>query len=239
MKFALCFSGQPRFINQCFPFIRDNLLSNLKNYDIYAYFQWDKNWKSQPIHHEHKDTFKINEIEEFKKCYSEHNLKELKVVDPIIFDTDYYDKGSIESDLFLTKEQAKVILYRLKAQYQCVSDCVSLIPKNKKYDYIVRLRTDNIFNSPIRENDLAVNSVTTQDGFCAGYDRPHCDWFIVSPFNQKEFFHDMGNVDKHLENGIVHMHKLIYNIGQKYNIAHKQFFVDIPSTTKKLKLYYE
>jgi hypothetical protein len=235
MKFALCFSGYPRFVKKCFPFIEKNLLNSLKNYDIYALFQWDNNWNAKQIHHEYKDTFAANELEDFKSCYN--NIKKLKIIKPIKFDVSSYDKTSNENDLIISLEQAKQIYYRFKCQYKCISDCTSLIKGD--YDYIIRMRTDLIVNKKLEEKDLYVNTVTTQNGFCAGWDRPHSDWFIVAPYSQKSFFNKMDNIEKYFESGIVHMHKLIKQIGEEYNIQNKEYYVDIPSTTKNINFYKE
>lgn len=234
MKIALCFSGYPRFTSECFFYIKNNLINNLNNYDIYAYFQWDNDWKNKKIHHEYNATFIKNEVEEFKKYYSCLNLKNLTITEPIIFDTAYYNKLSLEPDLIINNNQAKDILYRFKAQYKSIANCISLI--KDEYDYIVRLRTDNIIQKPIYETDLCVDYLTTQNGFCAGHDRPHSDWFMVCPFKQKQFFNDLEKVETHFKDGIIHMHRIINNIGSKYSIQHKQFNVDIPSTTNIIKL---
>lgn len=142
---------------------------------------------------------------------------------------------SAERDLILNEQQSKDTLYRFKSQYECIFKSISMIDEN--YDYIIRLRTDNIMQSSISENSLCVDYLTTQSGFCAGLDRPHCDWFMVCPFKQKMFFNDLKNVEDHFKNGIIHMHKMINNVGLKYNIQYKQFNVDIPSTTNTIKLF--
>ena len=40
-KFAVCFSGYPRFVRTVFPNIKKNFLDGLGSYDIYANLQWD------------------------------------------------------------------------------------------------------------------------------------------------------------------------------------------------------
>lgn len=44
-KIALCFSGQPRTFEECFPYIEDNLIKNNPQYDfdLIGYFNSDKN----------------------------------------------------------------------------------------------------------------------------------------------------------------------------------------------------
>ena len=39
-KFAVCFSGYPRFVRQQFKSIKENFLDGLGDYDVYAKFQW-------------------------------------------------------------------------------------------------------------------------------------------------------------------------------------------------------
>jgi hypothetical protein len=123
MKIALCFSGYPRFVNECFSYIKNNLIDNLSEYDIYGYFQWDEEWENKRIHHEHESLFKKDELEEFFQNYSNLNLKEVKVIEPIKFDTTDYRGLSLESDLIINSQEAKDILYRFKAQYTCISEC--------------------------------------------------------------------------------------------------------------------
>ena len=44
-KFAVCFSGYPRFVRKQFDSIKKNILDGLGDYDIYANFQWTDDWK--------------------------------------------------------------------------------------------------------------------------------------------------------------------------------------------------
>ena len=94
-KFAVCFSGYPRFVRTTFDKIKENFLDGLGEYDIYANLQWDsKNWQQMEIHHEHSDRFENNELEDFKNLYSDLNLKKLQVNEPFEFDVSYYNKLS-------------------------------------------------------------------------------------------------------------------------------------------------
>ena len=65
-KFAVCFSGYPRFVKTTFDNIKTNFLDGLGSYDIYAYLQWySENWKGSQVHHENKITIENNELEDF------------------------------------------------------------------------------------------------------------------------------------------------------------------------------
>ena len=46
-KFAVCFSGYPRFVRKQFDSIKKNILDGLGEYDIYAYFQWKDDYISE------------------------------------------------------------------------------------------------------------------------------------------------------------------------------------------------
>ena len=115
-KFAVCFSGYPRFVRTTFPNIKKNFLDGLGEYDIYANLQWDeKNWKGSKIHHENKIKFETNELEDFKELYTPLNMVKCQVNEPFVYDTSDYDKLSAEPDMSVTPEKAKDIVYRFKS----------------------------------------------------------------------------------------------------------------------------
>lgn len=232
-KFAVCFSGYPRFVKTTFDTIKENFLDGLGDYDIYANLQWDsKNWENMEIHHEHSDKFENNELEDFKTCYSDLNLKKLKVNEPFEFDVSDYNKTSAESDMSLTLEKSRDILYRFKSQYQGIADCVSLIDNLDDYEYIVRMRTDLVFESPISMEGLETDKILDQNGHVAGWDRHYSDWFFIVPTNLVGFVNDLAKVEEHFKDGIVHMHKLLEDVAEPYGIEHAELYVGTPSTSK-------
>ena len=110
-KFAVCFSGYPRFVRTVFPNIKKNFLDGLGSYDIYASLQWDsENWKGSQIHHENKVTFEKNELEDFMEVYTPCNLVKCQVNEPFVYDVAGYDKLSAEPDMSITPEKAKDIM---------------------------------------------------------------------------------------------------------------------------------
>jgi len=232
-KFAVCFSGYPRFVKVTFDKIKENFLDGLGSYDIYANLQWDeKNWMNTKIHHQFKDKFEINELEDFKELYTDLNLKKLQVNDPFVFDVSYYDKLSLEPDMTLSLEETKDILYRFKSQYQGISDCIKLIDNLDDYEYIVRMRTDLIFDSEIIMKDLDTDFILNQNGHVAGWDRHYSDWFFVVPVKLVKFFDDLAKVEEHFKDGIIHMHRLIENVARPYGIEHEDLYVGTPSTSQ-------
>lgn len=231
-KFAVCFSGYPRFVKKTFNNIKENFLDGLGSYDIYANFQWNEDWKNTQIHHEFVDTYETNELEDFEQFYKDLNLKKLKVNNPFVFDVSYYDKMSLEPDMILSLEKSRDILYRMKSQYQGILDCVNLIDNPDDYEYFIRVRTDLIFHSEINMENLQSDNVLSQNGFVAGWDRKFCDWFFIVPRKHLKFYEDLAKIEYHFKDGIRHMHKLVEEVGNSYQIEHHEFYVGIPSTSQ-------
>jgi hypothetical protein len=231
-KFAVCFSGYPRFVKLCFDNIKEDFLDGLGEYDIYANFQWNEDWQNTKIHHEFKDTYTTNEIDDFIELYTPLNLKDIKINKPFEYDTSNYNKLSVESDLHINLDLSRDILYRMKSQYQGIVDCVKLADSSE-YEFFVRIRTDMVFNSKLNFSQLESNHILCQNGYVAGWDRHFSDWFLIVPSTQIKFFDDLANLEEHFSEGIVHMHKLIEKVGKPYNIQSYQFGANIPSTTKK------
>ncbi len=222
-KFAVCFSGYPRFVRECLDSIKKNFLDGLGEYDVYANFQWNDDWQNTLIHHEFVDKYEKNELSEFIELYSPLNLKDIKVIQPYNFDTSFYDKLSAEPDMILKDiDESRNIFYRMKCQYQGILDCVKLVNLNE-YEFIIRIRTDTIFNSELNFSQLESDHILCQDGYEAGWDRHYSDWFFIVPINQVNFFYDLANVEEHFIDGVIHMHKLVEKVGKPYNIQHYQF----------------
>ena len=59
----------------------------------------------------------------------------------------------------LSLEKSRDILYRFKSQYQGIADCVKLIDNVEDYDYIVRMRTDLVFETLIEMKDLETDKI--------------------------------------------------------------------------------
>lgn len=231
-KFAVCFSGYPRFVRETFDTFKTNFLHGLGSYDIYANFQWNEDWQNTQIHHEFSDKYETNELENFKELYQPLNLKKLKVNEPFVFDVSWYDKLSAEPDLNLTLERSRDILYRTKSQYQGIYDCSKLVDNPEDYEYFIRVRTDLIFHSEINMENLESDVVLNQNGFVAGWDRKFCDWFFIVPRKHLKFYEDLAKIEYHFKDGIRHMHKLVEEVGNSYQIEDHEFYVGIPSTSQ-------
>lgn len=231
-KFAVCFSGYPRFVKKTFNKIKENFLDGLGSYDIYANLQWDLNWQSLQIHHEFNDRFETNELEDFKNLYTSLNLKKLQVNEPFVFDVSSYGMLSAEPDMTLSLEKSRDIFYRFKSQYQGIYDCIKLVENPNDYEYFVRMRTDLIFHSEIDMKNLESEIIMNQNGYVAGRDRHFSDWFFIVPIKHLQFYEELAKVEEHFKDGIVHMHKIVENVGKPFGIESFEFNVGTPSTSQ-------
>ena len=227
-KFAVCFSGYPRLVRKQFDSIKKNILDGLGDYDIYANFQWTDDWKEKQIHHEYKDKFEINELEEFKELYAPLNLKKVNTIEPYNFDDLLENVKSADSTMGLDVDQAKDVFYRMKCQFQGMYDVTQLIENLDDYDYIIRMRTDLIPLSELDLKDLETDVTMNQDGFVAGPDRPWSDWFFIVPVKQIKFLEELAAGP--LVNGeVIHTHTFIQGIGSPYGIEHYEFNMRTPT----------
>ena len=78
MKVALCFSGQPRFVNECSDLIINNAIQNY-NVDVFAHLWFDDDLKNKPYKHGgdggwDKQRISNNAIDYFKKLYNPKDI---------------------------------------------------------------------------------------------------------------------------------------------------------------------
>tara|TARA_B100000315_G_scaffold253287_1_gene291795 strand:- start:645 stop:1556 length:912 start_codon:yes stop_codon:yes gene_type:complete len=138
---ALCFSGQVKDLELCYPYIKKNLLDNLGSYDIFCFAEDDS------------------------------NLKKIKLLKPVKFgqvkssEVDKIIKGEIK---LLQKQNYKTSLcietfrFNLRNTYQQlykVSNAFELLEKymeekNVNYKHFIRLRFDFLPLDPIRPEDF-------------------------------------------------------------------------------------
>jgi len=227
-KFAVCFSGYPRFVRKQFDSIKKNILDGLGEYDTYAYFQWKDDWQNQQIHHEYTDKFEVNELEEFKELYEPLNLKKIEVIKPYNFDEEVAKVTSADPTMGLTLEQAQDVFYRMKCQFQGMYDCAKLIDNLDDYEYIIRMRTDLIPLSEIDLSGLEADAPLNQDGFVAGPDRPWSDWFFIVPVKHIRFLEELA-MGPQFQGSLMHTHTFIQNIGSPYALEHHNFNIRTPT----------
>lgn len=168
MRVALCFSGQPRFINECSPSIIENVIGDY-DVDVYAHLWFDDDLQTKPYKGGGNGGWKeqrisSNAIEDFKRIF---NPKEL-IVEP---SRKFYDRYHEEDfELSQKKYWDHSIDNPLEPNFMerqinnCLSYFYSLSEVNKlkqlteytekfKYDYVVRCRTDCMVGTKIKFED--------------------------------------------------------------------------------------
>lgn len=192
MKIALLFSGQPRFVAECYGSILKNLISpngGFENFDIFAHLWFDKNLVNSPYKFGGNGKWVDQRIEEnaidtFRRLY---NPKLIKVDESKTFKLPNLDlapsikryySGAINNPLEPDFQRRQI--NNMLSQLYSLS-YVNLLKKEYefrhgfKYDWVIRCRTDNIVDTPLVLNNYDSNflnfiSINNQpDGMI-------CDW---------------------------------------------------------------
>lgn len=213
MKIALCFSGQPRFIEKI---NLDNLVQN-HDVDVYAHFWWDESYRGQIFAWNSSLTYPQNydPIIEFK-----NKLRPKKVVYEKYLDFDLSGFEMISKMEFpLTEEVVKQSIYRQKSQWTSIKKSIDLVDDD--YDLVVRIRTDLEFKDRVPLELCNQDGIYIMDGSLqAGSGREYCDWFYLGPKHRMKEFDVLKIYDEFYKDGIKHMHDLVYHAFVSLQIPH-------------------
>lgn len=213
MKIALCFAGQPRFIDRM---NFDNLIQD-HDVDTYAHFWWDESycgqqfaWNSTLTYPEDYDpiedfTQRMNPKKIVFEKYPDLDLSKFKMVSQMEFP--------------LTEDVVKQSIYRQKCQWMSVKNSIALVKGN--YDLVIRMRTDLEFPEKVPLNELDGDGLYMMDGSLqAGRGREYCDWFYCGPLSRMKEFDVLSVYDEFYKNGIRHMHELVTETLATLQIPH-------------------
>lgn len=221
MKIAVCFSGQPRFIQEYEKNIKLYLL-NLYDVDIYAHFWWDKSLKGTRINMGYNDIYDERDyIQEFINTYHPKNIQ----YEPQKkFNIEGFCLDTIEPDLknAYSCEQFKELYQRVHSQWYSLQKCYQSIEHPENYDFIIRIRTDCKLNGHIQLNHLHKDRLYIQDGKCTGYTRKYADWFMVGHANvMKEFVNIYNHIYDYWHKGSIHIHRFIQSYVEDFSIPNE------------------
>jgi hypothetical protein len=213
MKIALCFAGQPRFIERM---NFDNLVQD-HDVDVYAHFWWDETyrgqifaWNSSLVYPEDYDP-----IEEFRKIMNPKKLVYEKYMD---FDLTNFKMVS-QMEFPLTEDIVEQSIYRQKSQWTSIKKSIDLV--EDEYDLVIRMRTDLEFGDRVPLELCNQDGVYIMDGSLqAGRGREYCDWFYLGPKHRMKEFDVLRVYDDFYKDGIRHMHELIYHTLYSLQIPH-------------------
>lgn len=177
-KIALCFSGQPRFIDEAYPFIQKNVIKN-ENIDVFAHLWFDDDLTDKPYKYggdgnwQHQRISK-NAIEIFKQKYNPICLKvekSKKFKNSFLEETYYpslsrYKRGSINNPLepnFIERDINNIISYYYSLNQVCLLKKEYEYFNNFKYDAVIRMRTDAIVKTDLDYNLINDNTLYYSD----------------------------------------------------------------------------
>lgn len=225
MKIALVFSGQPRFVNsKAFISINDNLLQKY-NCDVYAHFWFssDKNkvYETAPWSSLGNIELSKNSITEFIELY-----KPLKIT----YDEPYTDSELVTRVYERTNHPRSP--YNTRSMFISHKKAYSLIDNPDKYDFIIRIRTDDvIFTFPdLNMLDTSKNYVFLQD---ESRGIINDSFAIMNNKHAKYLFNGIDIIDTIYDNGILFSNEELFRgILEYYNVFNDTVLYD----NDKLKL---
>ena len=173
-KIALCFSGQPRFIEHAFPFIQSNIIKN-QSMDIFAHLWFDEDLTDKPYKYggdgnwQHQRISK-NAIETFKEKYNPVSLKveKSKIFKNTFLEETYYSsllrykKGSLNNPLepnFIERDINNIFSYYYSLNQVCLLKKEYEYCNNFKYDVVIRVRTDALVKSNLNFDFINDNTL--------------------------------------------------------------------------------
>ena len=211
MKIALVFSGQPRFINSlAYQSIKYHILNNY-DCDVYAHFWFSSNknklYETAPWNNSGNIQLPENSITEFIELY-----KPLK----IIYEEPYAD-SELVTRLYERVNHPK-LPYNTRSMYISHKKAYSLVDNPDKYDFIIRIRSDDmIFIFPdLNTLDTSKNYVFLQDESRGIINDAFA---IMNNKHAKYIFNGIDILDILYDNGILfNNEELFRGIFEYYNI---------------------
>jgi hypothetical protein len=251
LKVAICFSGQPRFVSECYPGIKNNLLDQNPevDFDVFVHTWYSEDSTEKVLYSNEVSSFsgdakiKSGVIEDIKRLYSPTKIladEPKKFISDLDFDNVVEKYFSGYSSSGLTRKEFGDIkvnnLYSmwysilqsnlLKREYELIS--------GKIYDIVIRFRFDNICRRPIVLNDINPDFMYYQE--MGQPDGMISDWVNISSSKNMDtyssIFNNIKNLKESLEksDGVYCSELFIREICQKFNIqtVGKEFGLEIP-----------
>jgi len=207
MKIALCFAGQPRFINLM---NFDNLTQD-HEIKTYGHFWWDDDYRG--------DMFAWNSDLKYPDDYDQRmNPKQLVWEKYPKFDMSPYKMVS-QMEFTLPDDVVRQSIYRQKCQWTSVKRSLDLI--DEEFDLVIRMRTDLEFPETVPLNECEGDGLFMMNGsYQAGAGREYCDWFYCGPEKRVKEFDPLKVFDEFYADGIRHMHDLVIETLKSCQIPH-------------------
>lgn len=221
MKIALCLSGQPRYIKECYRYLEKYILEPF-NPDIYAHMWWDDSYIGKIFKFHALDQYSENMKDVFNFYFpNAHTVFEKQIE----FDVSKFDLDNGEMSLELGKNKhmwSKEVIFKQYSMWYSVLKSYELI--NQEYDVYIRARTDLIYNQEIQLDNSML--------FIDDYENKSqlCDWFAMGNKNDfAKYCNTFNLIDEISSNKVVKSTTILREslLRQQCNVAIKNFRVDI------------
>jgi hypothetical protein len=165
MKIALCISGQPRIPEKTFGSIKNNVIDPNNITDVFVHSWWNKEWKDE----QWVDRHGKNKISLLKKNSFDFIREHYK---PLKMEVEHNDCSRYLNREYFEKLDCTIKgdVLHVQSMYhsiQKVNELKNLYKRENKidkYDWVIRMRFDYVFNKPIIINNLDPNNIHVPGG---------------------------------------------------------------------------
>jgi hypothetical protein len=251
MRIAICFSGQPRFVNECYNGIKNNLINQNPDvdFDIFVHTWYSDETSDKILYGNEISSFsgdakiKKGVIDDIKRLYSPIKIS---VDSPKNFISDLYFDDVVEkyfsgynSSGLTKREFGNLKVSNLYSMWYSILQSNILkreyeLESGKSYDMVIKFRFDNICRRPILlkeidPNFLYYHEMGQPDGMIS-------DWINISSSKNMDtyssIFNNIKNLKESLEksDGVYCSELFIREICQRFNIQTigKDFGLELP-----------
>jgi len=204
MRIALCFSGQPRFIDKVAPMIKENIIGDY-DVDVFGHLWFDEELQSKPYKYGGAGGWKNQRIdpdaiEQFKKAYNPKGLivESSKKFLNSNLSNNYgaslkrYKWGAIdnpEEPNFAVRDVNNITSYYYSLLKVCTLKKEYEYEHDFKYDLVIKTRTDTIVHNKIDYSSFAnVKNSVFYSGNQGQMDGMINDWFNFGPSKAMDAF---------------------------------------------------
>lgn len=206
MKIALCFSGQPRSVEETFPYIEEHILNRFSP-DIYAHVWYDDAWVGKRIVSAGgvvaTNPIKDNVIHKIQTLYQP---KRLLIDSPKVFDEKEYSSRKFPQ---IKPQNSLSQRYSIQKAFELI---------DSSYDVVIRMRFDWAIQTMIELPTVFGKILMPND--CPHNDGVN-DQFAIGPTNLMKVYCNLyDNIDRLFYNdGVVFCDEiLLYKHLKQYNV---------------------
>jgi hypothetical protein len=251
MRIAICFSGQPRFVNECYQGIKDNLINQNPNeiFDVFVHTWYSEESADKVLYMNEISSFsgeakiKKGVIDDIRELYSPLKIlvdKPKNFISDLCFDdvVERYFAG-YKTSYLSKKEFGDQKVSNLYSMWYSILQSNTLkreyeLENGFTYDMVIRFRFDNICRFPIRLNDINTDFLYYHD--MGQPDGMISDWINISSSRNMDtyssIFNNIKNLKESLEisDGAYCSELFIRDICNRFNIptSGKNFGLELP-----------